>query len=46
MQNAFSHDVHMLTVADPRRHLIPLQVSLIPHILLGITDVSNKTGIE
>jgi hypothetical protein len=34
MQSAFSHDVHMLTIADPHRPLAPLQVPLIPQILL------------
>jgi hypothetical protein len=46
MQSAFSHDVHMLTIADPHRHLVPLQVPLISQILLRIVDVSNRTGIE
>jgi hypothetical protein len=46
MQSAFSHDIHTLTVVDPHRHLVPLQAPLIPQILLGITDVSNRTGIE
>jgi hypothetical protein len=36
----------MLTIANPHRHLVPLQVPLIPQTLLRITDVSNRTGIE
>jgi hypothetical protein len=36
----------MLTIAYPHRHLVPLQVPLIPQILLRIVDVSNRTGIE
>jgi hypothetical protein len=46
MRSADSHDILMLTVADPQRHLVPPQVPLIPHILLGITNVTNKTGIK
>jgi hypothetical protein len=46
MQSAFSHDVHTLTIADPHRHLVLPQVPLIPQILLGITNVSNITGIK
>jgi hypothetical protein len=46
MQSADIHDVHTLTVADPHCHLVPSQAPLIPRILLGIANVSNKTGIE
>jgi hypothetical protein len=46
MQSADSHDVHTLTVANPHHHLVPLQAPLIPQILLRITYVSNRTGIE
>jgi hypothetical protein len=34
MQNADSHDVHMLTVANLHHHLVPLQAPLIPQILI------------
>jgi hypothetical protein len=46
MQRAFSHDVHSLTAAYPHRHLVLPQATLIPQILLGITNVSNIIGIE
>jgi hypothetical protein len=46
MQSVDSHDVHALTVAEPHRHLVPLQAPLTPQILLRITYVSNKIGIE
>jgi hypothetical protein len=46
MQSADRHDVHTLTVVDPHRHVIQFQAPLIPQILLGITNVSNRTGME
>jgi hypothetical protein len=45
MKSADSHSIHTLTIADTHRHLVPSQVQLIPQILLGITNVSNRPGI-
>jgi hypothetical protein len=36
----------MLTIADPHCHLVLPQAPLISQILLGITNVSNRTGIK
>jgi hypothetical protein len=38
MQSTDSHDTYTLTIANPHRHLVPLQAPLIPQILLRITD--------
>jgi hypothetical protein len=46
MQSADSHDVHVLTIADPHHHLVPLQAPLTLEILPRVTYVSNRTGIK
>jgi hypothetical protein len=46
MPSADRHHVHVLTIAGPHHHLVPLQAPLTSQFLPRIAYVSNITGIE